>query len=105
MPQWDVYQNPAVHSRDKLPYVVVLQSDLLTGLPTRLGAPLARTSVPGRDVPARLAPVVEVGGERLVLWAHLAAAIDARALKQPIASLRAQSHRIVDAIDAVISGV
>jgi toxin CcdB len=103
--QWDVYPNPSARSREVLPYVVVMQSDLLDTLPTRLVAPLSRSAVSSRSLPSRLAPVVEVGGETLVLKAHEAGVVLARDLRQPVASLRAQSHRLVDALDAVIGGV
>ena len=66
---------------------------------------MARSAVAGRGLPNRLAPEFEVDGQRVVLKPHEAGAIDARALRRPVASLRAQSHRLVDALDAVISGV
>ena len=102
MAQWDVYANPVAGSRDQLPYLVVLQSDSLSALPTRLVAPLARSTASG---PGRLAPEFELDGQRVVLKPHEAGAIDARSLRRPVASLRAQSHRLVDALEAVISGV
>ena len=104
MAQWDVYPNPASASRERLPYLVVLQSDLLAMLPTRLVAPLSRTQVPAGELPQRLAPVFDVAGERLVLKAHEAGVLPVRALGRPVSSLRDQSHRLVDALDAVISG-
>ena len=104
MAQWDVYPNPALGSRDRVPYLVVLQSDLLSGLPTRLVAPLSRSTV-GSDLPQRLAPSFDVAGESLVLKAHEAGIVPARALRQPVASLRSHAHRVVDALDAVISGL
>jgi toxin CcdB len=103
--QWDVYPNPVARARDQLPYLVVLQSDLLGALPTRLVAPLSRSTVLAKVLPGRLAPEFEVDGERLVLKPHEAGTIDARALREPVASLRAEAHRLVDAIDAVISGI
>lgn len=103
--QWDVYPNPVARAREQMPYLVVLQSDLLAALPTRLVAPLSRSVVPARTLPQRLAPEFEVGGERLVLKAHETGTIDARALREPVLSLRAQSHRVVDALDAVVSGL
>ena len=105
MAQWDVYANPVEVARDRLPFLVVLQSDLLSALPTRLVAPLARSAVTGRGLPNRLAPEFEIDGQRVVLRPHEAGAIDARALRSPVASLRSQSRRLVDALDAVISGV
>lgn len=103
MPQWDVYPNPALASRERIPYLVVVQSDLLDGLPTRLVAPLSRTDV-DRGGPPRLAPAFDVAGESLRLKPHETGVVPARALRQPVGSLRGESHRIVDALDAVISG-
>jgi len=105
MPQWDVYVNPSPRARDLLPFVVVLQSDLLDSLPTRLVVPLSRSQVGARGLPARLAPEFDVQGETLVLKPHEAGNLFARDLRRPVVSLRAQAHRIVDALDAVISGV
>ena len=39
------------------------------------------------------------------LKAHEAGTLFARGLGRPVASLRAESHRIIDAMDAVVSGV
>jgi len=36
MAQWDVYPNPSARSREDMPYLVDLQSNLLDVLPTRL---------------------------------------------------------------------
>ncbi|MFT3817031.1 MAG: CcdB family protein [Rubrivivax sp.] len=105
MAQWDVFPNPAVSSRDSIPYLVVLQSDLLDQLPTRLVAPLSRSDVAAAVLPPRMAPAFQVRGERLVLKAHEAGIVPARALRQPVLNLREESHRLIDALDAVISGV
>lgn len=105
MAQWDVYRNPSPRSSDRLPFLVVVQSDLLDALPTRLVMPLARSEVPTAGLPERLAPSFVVEGERLVLKAHEVGSVLARDLRRPVRSLRAESHRLVDALDAVISGI
>ena len=105
MAQWDVYPNPAPRSRDALPYLVVLQSDFLDALPTRLVAPLSRSAVGAAALPGRLAPAFDIAGERLVLKAHEAGTVDGRHLRAAVGSLRGESHRIVDALDAVLSGI
>jgi hypothetical protein len=46
-----------------------------------------------------------VQGEALTLVVQESAPIDARALRTPVASVRSEAHRIVDALDAVVSGV
>jgi toxin CcdB len=105
MAQWDVYENPVASARSRLPFLVVLQSDLLKELPTRLVVPLALGKTQDRLVPRRLAPRFEVNGHSVVLKAHEAGVVAASALRKPVASLRAESHRVVAAIDTVISGV
>jgi toxin CcdB len=105
MAQWDVYPNPVARARDEIPYLVVLQSDLLDALPTRMVAPLSRSLVAGPRLPQRLAPRFDVAGERLALKAHEVGTLFAKALGRPVGSLRAESHRIIDALDAVVSGV
>ena len=105
MAQWDVYPNPSPRMREVLPYVVVLQSDLLSGLGTRLVAPLARHLPTRPGITSRLSPALDVRGESVTLVAQECAPLDARVLHDAVASLRDQSHLIVDALDAVVSGV
>lgn len=105
MAQWDVHANPQPRARDDIPYLVVVQSDLLDLLPTRLVLPLSRTAPVAVGMPGRLAPIFDVAGERLRLKPHEAGTLPARALGPAVASLRAESHRIIDALEAVISGI
>jgi len=104
MAQWDVYPNPSTRLREEIPFLVDLQSDLLGGLDTRLVAPLARSRVPRAALPRRLCPEFTVEGASVILLPQESGAIDARLLKGRVASLKAQSHEIVDALDAVVSG-
>lgn len=105
MPQYDVYPNPNPRSREAVPYVVDVQSGLLDSLPTRLVMPLSRVGARPATVPRRLVPLVSIGGELLALHAHEAAGIDARLLKQSVASVADKAGEIRDALDAVVSGI
>jgi toxin CcdB len=105
MAQWDVHANPQARSGDDIPYIVVVQSDLLDLLPTRLVMPLSRTTLAGAGMPGRLAPLFDVAGQRLRLKPQEAGTLPVRALGPAVASLRAEAHRIVDALDAVVSGI
>ena len=105
MPQWDVYVNPSERSRSELPFLVDLQSDLLSALATRLVAPLARDAVAHSALPRRLSPTFEIDGRTVVMLPQEAGPVEGRLLRAPVASLRAQSHRLIDALDAVLSGV
>lgn len=104
MARYDVYPNPSASAGQGLPYVVVMQSDVLDGLPTRLCIPLSTEAFAG-PVPAALCPGVTVKGQRLVALAHYLAPLPAKALRQPVANLAAQAHLLVGAVDAALSGV
>lgn len=105
MAQYDVYTNPSARSRDQVPYVVDVQSDLLAALRTRLVIPLAYTGAQLTQAPRRLSLTFMVEGELLALQPQLAAGIDARQLKRPVASLADHAADLRDAMDAVVSGI
>lgn len=105
MAQYDVYPNPSQRSHHELPYLVDVQSDLLSGLATRLVMPLSRADARLANPPRRLSPRFMVVGEWVSLLPHEAVGLDARLLKQPVASLAAHAGEIRDALDAVVSGV
>lgn len=104
MAQYDVYPNPSRSAADGIPYVVVVQSDLLDALATRLSMPLA---VPdgSSKVPAALCPLIVVKGQRLHALAHYAAPLPAKLLKKPVDNVGTQASALVAAMDAVLSGI
>ncbi len=104
MAQYDVFTNPSGSAAEGIPYVVVVQSDLLDALATRLTMPLAVLDV-GTKVPTALCPVVMVNGQRLQALAHCAAALPAKALRRPVDNVVSQARALVSALDAVVSGI
>ena len=104
MAQWDVYVNPSTRSREDIPYLVDLQSNLLDALPSRLVAPLARTRLALEGVPRALCPLFNIDGTSVVLLPHEAGSIEARLLKRRTASLLTQAHDVIAALDALVSG-
>jgi toxin CcdB len=105
MAQWDVYENPSPRVRAEIPYLLDIQSGMLSGLRTRFVVPLAAQAVQPVGLPRRLIPIFEIGGRSLRLVPHEAGVIDATLLRKPVATLRDERSRITDAMDAVISGV
>jgi toxin CcdB len=103
--QFDVHMNPSPREREGFPYVVELQSTHLRYLPTRLVMPLQRLPKPPAGLPRRLTQTVRIEGEHLYLAAHQCAAVPERLLKKPVLSLAEDRHTILDALDAVVSGV
>ena len=104
MSQYDVYPNPSASAKQGIPYVVVIQSDLLDALSTRLSIPLATLSFAGK-VPKALCPFVTVKAVRLHALAHFAAPLPAKLLRNPVANLAPNASALVAAVDAVLSGV
>jgi toxin CcdB len=105
MAQFDVYTNPTAASRDGYPYLVVLQSDQLDQLTTRLVMPLQRLKRAPGAMPRRLAQTVQIEGEPLHPAAQLCAALPAWLLRKPVATLAAEQGVLRDALEAAISGV
>jgi toxin CcdB len=104
MAQYDVFANPSTSAASGIPYVVVVQSDLLDALATRLVVPLSAQAFAGK-VPTTLCPLVSVKGQRLHALAHHAAPLPARLLRRPVDNLAAQAQALVAALEAVLSGI
>ena len=105
MAQFDAYANPSAGQREAFPYFVVLQSDQLDHYSTRLVMPLARAPAQVPELPRRLSQPVSLLGERLYPAPHLVAALPRTLLKRPVGSLRGDAAALIDALDAVVSGV
>ena len=103
MAQYDVHPNPSRSGSEGIPYVVVVQSDLLEALPTRLTVPLA-LATGTHPAPAALCPVITVQGDKLVALAHFAAPLPVKSLRRPVANVATQAPLLVAALDAVLSG-
>ena len=104
MAQYDVYPNPSNSKKDGIPYVIVVQSDLLDSLATRLVIPLAALNFAGK-APAALCPRISVNGQHFYALAHYVAPLPSKQLRSPVDNVLAQSSLLVAALDAVLAGV
>jgi toxin CcdB len=103
--QYDVYANPSAKSAEAFPYLVDVQSDLLSGLTTRMVVPLALKCLGKSDTPQRLCPVLAVAGKECMLIPYQAAPLLRALLKKKVGSVRDHASAIVAAVDAVIRGI
>ena len=99
----DVHVNPD-DPHGQTPYLLNVQSELLSDLATRIVVPLVRSDAFGRRA-RRLHPVFTIEGAEVVMATHLLAAIRRRGLGPRVASLLDQRDSIVAAIDVLWSGV
>ena len=101
--QFDVFSNPRRERRLHYPYLVVLQSDLMPNLHTRVVAPLIPvTTIPGWG---KLMPEVEVEGRALVINMPDLGAMPVSVMLAPVANLEKYRYQIIRAIDLVFSGI
>jgi toxin CcdB len=84
--------------------VVVLQSDLLDQLQTRVVAPLVPANAVAR-VMRTLNPAVTLGEEAYLVMPQLAATLTLTELGEKVGSLAMMHDAIVRAVDALLSGI
>jgi toxin CcdB len=104
MAQFDVYANPSHSAAQGIPYVVVVQSDLLDALATRMTIPLALVTFADK-APEKLCPSITVKGQQLRALAHYAAPLPTRSLRQVVANVAPQASALIAAMDVVFAGV
>jgi toxin CcdB len=102
MAQFDVVANPDADESTYRPYLVVLQSDLVSGLASTVVAPLVpRDQMKGAS---RMNPIVNVDGQEFWLATHELFAVDRRMLRKAVASLAQERDAIITALDFVFTG-
>ncbi len=103
MEQFDVCRNANGATKRRVPYLLVLQHKLLTDLATIVVAPLLPE---GTFHPAaRLHPVFEIDGKRMLLSTAELASVPKKILGAPITNLKDHRDEIIAAIDLVFTGV
>jgi toxin CcdB len=105
MAQFDVYANPSSQSKAHYPYLVDIQSAVLTELTTRIVIPLGRLSAFGGKAMKGLTPQVSFEGEELLLLTPQVASIPVKHLKDPVGTLAHFRDQIVSALDLAITGI
>lgn len=86
------------------PCVIVIQSDLLDAMRTRVVAPLLPIGQAGPAMRA-LNPTVDIDGATYMLMPQLLATLDTQELGEAIGNASDQRDEIVRALDALLSGL
>lgn len=105
MPQFSVYRNPSPASCDKIPFLLDVQSDLVSELATRVVVPLSPLDGSGAVPMRTLSPVLEVAGAAHVMLTPQLAGIPRRELGEGVADLSGQRAEIMAALDFLFTGV
>ena len=105
MAQFDVYANPSSHSSVHYPYLVDIQSEVLSGLGSRIVIPLGRSSAFAGETMKGLTPQISFDGEKLMLLTPQIASLPEKKLRKPVGSLAHFSEQIIAALDLAITGI
>jgi toxin CcdB len=101
--QFDVLANPFPRSRERQPFLVALQSDLLTrNLDTMVVAPLEPAE--SSTFADRLNPRVEIEGNAFVVITQEIVTVRKSVLGQPRASIARERDKIIGALDLLFTG-
>ncbi len=105
MAQFEVYENPNRASRKTYPFLLDIQSDLLSDLRTTVVIPLCPVAAVGGDVITKLCPVVSIDGKRFVALSNQLAGVDRKMLGKAVADLSRYRPEIIAALDFIVSGI
>lgn len=104
MAQFDVFRNPDRTTQARIPYVVVLQSDLLAHIEHHVVAPL-RIADDDSVIPVlRLNPLIVIDTQKFHVRVQDMATVPRRMLKMPVANLSPQREEILAALDFLFTG-
>lgn len=104
MAQFDVYLNTNTASREIIPYLLDVQSDLLDTLNTRVIVPLVLAEEMGRAA-KQLCPQFKIKGVAVVMSTAELAGLPTRLLGEKVSSLKTKRDEIIAALDLLITGV
>ena len=105
MAQFDVYPNPSKTSNTQYPYLVDIQSSLLTGLATRIVIPLGKHAAFGGQSMRGLTPEISFDDQQLLLMTPQISSVPEKHLKNPVGTLSHFRDQIVAALDLAVTGI
>jgi toxin CcdB len=105
MPQFSVYKNKNPKTRSTYPYLVDVQSDLLSDLGTRVVVPLVKRTTSTKKPIKDLTPVVSVDGQDFVMMVPLLAGIARSELGTPVGSALQHRGEVIAALDFLVTGI
>ncbi len=104
MAQFHVYKNLSTASKKTTPYLLDVQSNLLSDLATRVVVPLRLVkNYPGTPA-ATLMPIFKIEDHEAVALMQQLAAVSIKEIGPEVADLSVQHYAIVAALDFLISG-
>jgi len=103
MAQFDVYTNPNSETKQAIPFLLDVQTDLLNNLTTRVVVPLFSVSAMGKAA-QNLNPRFSIKRTTVIMSTAELAGVMANSLGEKVCSLKAHQNEIIAALDFLITG-
>ena len=105
MPQFHLYKNSNKATQKTYPYLLDIQSNLLSDIRTTVVVPLMPNRLAGSHTISRLNPVIRIKNEKFTVMTQNLAGIDRNILGESVGDLTHYRSEIFAAIDFVLSGI
>lgn len=104
MARFDIYRNENPATCIRFPYVLDIQAELLSELPTRLVVPLRAGTGTEPWIVSRLHPILKLGDNTFIAGFSEMAAVPSNILGNNVGTAQAQREDLIAAIDLVVTG-
>lgn len=105
MAQFDVYRNANRATKERVPFLLDVQAELLRSLATRIVVPLCTADLLGGKRAEGLNPEFEIEGRKVMMLTPELAGIPRRLLGERVASLATERSAIIAALDVAFTGI
>jgi toxin CcdB len=102
MAQFDVHRNPGKH-RERIPFVVIVQSSLYDGYRRRVVVPLVDKSALGKISNPRLNPTFRIKRVSVVLHPLEIVSVARENLGEKVGSLAEEGDEVIAALDELLT--
>jgi toxin CcdB len=105
MAQFGVHRNPNAATRSSYPFLLDVQSDLISDLGTRVVVPLSLASTMKGKVIRTLMPIFAIEGKQYAMLTPQLAGVSIKHLGTKVTELSDKRGEIVAALDLLITGI
>jgi len=105
MSQYHIYENLNPNSKQAYPYLIDVQTTLLTDLETRIVIPVVLKSKFDKGIIKNLNPIIIINKKEYVIITQQISGIPSKQLGSSICDCLASRQEILSAIDFLITGI
>jgi toxin CcdB len=105
MAQFRVYENSNCATKQRIPYLLDMQPDLLDDLQTTVVIPLVLKSTIGKAAMTKLCPLLEIEEREFVVLTSQIAGVDRKVSGKEIGNFSHYQAEVIAAVDFLISGI